>query len=146
MWCWSRICVVFIAFSSVVSLIVSIRIAVAGTPDAIAWRFITCALLGPLLSAAAPENTIYLAQPLRYNLIASSARASVSPPLTATIASADLHTSKVVGACPQPRKSSTYRYAPILQIITAISTTIALTAITTFFIAASSLAQLGLPR
>ena len=62
-------------------------IAESGTPFLRACFRIALALLGPVLSAAAPENINKLDQPFLYNLTASSVRASVSPPLTATIAS-----------------------------------------------------------
>ena len=48
---------------------------------------IAFALEGLFGSRAAPEKINFVAQPSLYILIASSARALVSPPLTATIAS-----------------------------------------------------------
>src|SRR5690554_6541386 len=73
----------------------------SGTPWLMAWSRITAALLGPLVSFAAPEKIISGAQPAWYNSTPLFVRDVVSPPLTTTIASAERQFSSPFGMAGQ---------------------------------------------
>src|SRR5258707_8899768 len=101
-----KICCTWLAFWLVSTEFLSKTIASAGTPSAIACRRMASALDGPLVSWAAPENISFGAQPALNNFMASAARAGVSPPLMATMASAGAHLATKTSGAGQSFKSS----------------------------------------